>query len=52
MLEQRGDLSAAGVVSVDGGFQGAYFNSELDAVAWSIDRAALVVVGMAFLFLR
>ncbi len=40
-----GDLSAAGVVSVDGGFQGAYFNSELDAVAWSIDRTALVAAG-------
>ena len=37
-----GDLNAAGVVSVPGVFQGAYFNSELDAVAWSIDRAALV----------
>ncbi|NCA81969.1 MAG: hypothetical protein EOM72_04410 [Opitutae bacterium] len=40
-----GDLTAAGVVSVPGVFQGAYFNSELDAVAWSIDRAALVAAG-------
>ncbi|NCC94284.1 MAG: hypothetical protein EOM10_13540, partial [Opitutae bacterium] len=37
-----GDLAAAGVVAVPGGYLGAYFNSELDAVAWSIDRAALV----------
>ncbi|MGD9612944.1 MAG: hypothetical protein AB7V22_08575 [Kiritimatiellia bacterium] len=40
-----GDLAAAGVVAVPGVFQGAYFNSELDAVAWSLDRAALVAAG-------
>ena len=40
-----GDLAAAGVVAVPGGYLGAYFNSELDAVAWSIDRAALVAAG-------
>ncbi|HAL91661.1 MAG TPA: hypothetical protein DCM68_01390, partial [Verrucomicrobia bacterium] len=40
-----GNLAAAGVVSVNGVFQGAYFNSDLDAVAWSIDRAALVAAG-------
>ena len=40
-----GDLAAAGVVAVPGAYLGAYFNSELDAVAWSIDRAALVAAG-------
>ena len=40
-----GDLSAAGVVSIEGGFHGAYYSSELDAVAWSIDRTALVAAG-------
>lgn len=34
-----------GVETVENGFQGAYFNSELDAVAWSIDRAALIGAG-------
>lgn len=40
-----GNLAAAGVEAVPSAFQGAYFNSELDAVAWSIDRAALVTAG-------
>lgn len=39
------DLTAAGVVSIQSGFHGAYFNSELDAVAWSIDRTALTAAG-------
>lgn len=38
------DLGAFGVEGV-AGFQGAYFNSELDAVAWSIDRRVLVEAG-------
>ncbi|MDD2240688.1 MAG: alpha-amylase family glycosyl hydrolase [Kiritimatiellae bacterium] len=40
-----GNLAAAGVEAVPSAFQGAYFNSELDAVAWSINRAALVTAG-------
>lgn len=40
-----GDLAAAGVVAVPGVYNGAYFSSELDAVSWSIDRAALVTAG-------
>ena len=40
-LTEADSLSAAGVSGVPGGFHGAYFNSELDAVEFSIDRAAL-----------
>jgi len=39
------DLSTTGVTVAPGGFQGAYFNSELDAVEFSIDRAALTAIG-------
>ncbi len=39
------DLFAAGMVEAPGGFQGAYFNSELDAVEFSISRSALVAAG-------
>jgi hypothetical protein len=38
-------LSAAGVVAAPGGFLGAYFNSELDAVEFAIDRSALTGIG-------
>ena len=34
-----------GVQEVAGGFQGAYFNSELDAVEFSVDRSMLVDAG-------
>ena len=44
-LTEADDLYAAGVREIAGGFQGAYFNSELDAVEFSIDRAALVEAG-------
>ncbi|MDR0993830.1 MAG: hypothetical protein LBN38_04600 [Verrucomicrobiota bacterium] len=40
-----GDLQAAGVVAVPGGYFGAYFNSELDAVAFAVDRRALLNAG-------
>ena len=43
--EIGGDLTAAGVVSAEGGYLGAYFNSELDAVAFAIDRSALIDAG-------
>jgi hypothetical protein len=36
-----GDLPGNGVVALDGGFGGAHFNSQLDAVMWSIPRKAL-----------
>jgi Glycosyl hydrolase family 57/Alpha amylase, catalytic domain/Bacterial TSP3 repeat len=39
------DLSAAGVVIAPAGFYGAYYNSELDAVEFSIDRSALTDMG-------
>lgn len=39
------DLAANGVVEASGGFLGAYFNSELDAVEFAIDRAALTALG-------
>lgn len=38
-------LSANGVVEVPGGFLGAYFNSDLDAVEFAIDRTALTDIG-------
>jgi hypothetical protein len=39
------DLAAAGVVVAPGGFLGAYFNSELDAVEFAVDRTALTAAG-------
>lgn len=39
------NLAAAGVVEVPGGFHGAYFSSELDAVEFSVSRAALIAAG-------
>ena len=44
-LTEADSLSAAGVAAASGGFKGAYFNSELDAVEFAIDRAALVAAG-------
>ena len=46
-LTEQDDVYAAqyGVQEVVGGFQGAYFNSELDAVEFSIDRSLLVDAG-------
>ncbi|HPC19737.1 MAG: hypothetical protein KBC66_04640 [Kiritimatiellae bacterium] len=44
-LTEADSLTAAGVVEAPGGFKGAYFNSELDAVEFAIDRAALVNAG-------
>ena len=44
-LTEADSLSAAGVAAAPGGFQGAYFNSELDAMEFSIDRSALVDAG-------
>ncbi len=38
-------LTDAGVVVIPGGFHGAYFNSELDAVEFSISREALIQAG-------
>lgn len=38
-------LPDAGVFIAPNGFQGAYFNAELDAVEFAIDRAALVSAG-------
>jgi hypothetical protein len=39
------DLAACGVVSAPGGFLGAYFNAELDAIEFAIDRSALTGIG-------
>ena len=39
------DLAANGVIEAPGGFLGAYFNSELDAVEFAIDRTALTEIG-------
>lgn len=44
-LTEADDLYAAGMVEAAGGFQGAYYNSELDAMEFAIDRAALVAAG-------
>ena len=41
---QHGVLHVQGSTSTEG-FLGAYFNSQLDAVAWSIDRSKLVAAG-------
>ena len=39
------DLAAAGVEAVPGGYLGAYFNSELDAVEFAVSRSALISAG-------
>jgi hypothetical protein len=39
------DLAAKGVVVAPGGFLGAYFNAELDAMEFAIDRSALIDIG-------
>ncbi len=44
-LTEADSLSAAGVAAAPGGFHGAYFNSELDAVEFSVDRSLLVDAG-------
>ncbi len=44
-LTEADSLSAAGVSAVSGGFRGAYFSSELDAVEFSIDRSVLTDAG-------
>ncbi len=41
-LTEADSLAAAGVAASPNGFHGAYFNSELDAVEFAVDRAALV----------
>ena len=44
------DLSSFGVVIQPGAFLGAYFNSELDAVEFAIDRTALTGIGWNGIF--
>ena len=44
-LTEADSLSAAGVAAVSGGFLGAYYNSELDAVEFAVDRSDLVAAG-------
>lgn len=39
------DLAANGVIEAPGAYLGAYFNSELDAVEFAIDRNALTSIG-------
>ena len=44
-LTEADSLAAAGVAAAPGGFLGAYFNSELDAVEFAVDRSVLVAAG-------
>ena len=44
-LTEADSLAAAGVAAAPGGFLGAYFNSELDAVEFAVDRSALTDAG-------
>ena len=44
-LTEADNLYTAGMQEQAGGFKGAYFNSELDAVEFAIDRSDLVAAG-------